>query len=335
MRSRVASGVVVALLASAIPGAVLTAQEPGEVLTLPLPGTERELEFVWIPAGTFTMGSPEDQVGRDADEGPAHSVELAGFWMGTVEVTQDQYAPFRFPTFDNNLAAPGQSFDVDAVTRPSPPYEDPGHGLGDGDHPSTGMTRYNALHYARWVWQKTGRFVRLPTEAEWEYACGAGDARASLASGLEERAWFEENSRGTHHPVGAWAPNAWGLHDMQGNVAGWVLDGYDAEAYAGRGDEQRTEPPRAAGPIRGRGVVRGGAFDDPPQRLRCAERSPEAGAWKRRDPQIPKSRWWNTDSPHVGFRLVLPSIEPGSAAARAWFDEVLGGPSGGDRPTFD
>jgi formylglycine-generating enzyme required for sulfatase activity len=281
------------------------------------------------------MGSPAGEIGRDADEGPVHAVRVPGFWMGAFEVSQDQYTPFRFRTFDGEVGAVEVLFDADAVTRPSPPYEDPGHGLGAGDHPSAGMTRYNALHYARWVWQKTGRFVRLPTEAEWEYACRAGGTPVTVETGLAEQAWFDDNSRGTHHPVGAKAPNAWGLHDMRGNVAEWVLDGYDDDAYSDRGGEQPTESPHVGDPVRGRGVVRGGAFDDPPQRLRCAERLPEDGAWKRRDPQIPKSRWWNTDSPHVGFRLVLPSIELAPDEARAWFDGVLGGPSGGTGPTFD
>jgi len=313
-----------ALLACGVPAA-LVGQEVGDRMTLPLPGTERQLDFVWVPAGTFTMGSPADRAGRDPDEGPAHSVSLAGFWVGRVEVTQEQYTPFRFRTFDDDLAAgPEITYDADAATRPSPPYEDPGHGLGTEEHPSAGMTRYNALHYARWVWQKTGRFVRLPTEAEWEYACRAGESGSDVDGDLAARAWFEENSLGTHHPVGAKEPNAWGLHDMQGNVAEWVLDGYEADAYAGRDDVPVTESPIQGDPTRGRGVVRGGAFDDPPHRLRCAERLPEDGAWKRRDPQIPKSRWWNTDSPHVGFRLVLPSVELGAEEARAWFENALG-----------
>ena len=311
---------------SAVLPVVLPAQEPGDRLTLPLPGTERQLDFVWVPAGTFTMGSPPDQAGRDPDEGPQHPVRLAGFWMGVVEVTQDQYTPFRFRTFDDDLGAgPDALFDADAVTRPSPPYEDPGHGMGTGDHPSAGMTRVNALHSARWVWEKTGRFVRLPTEAEWEYACRAGGTGFAGEDALAAQAWFESNSGGTHHAVGARAPNAWGLHDMQGNVAEWVLDGYDDDVYSERESGQPTDAPRAGDPTRGRGVVRGGAFDDPPERLRCTERLPEDGAWKRRDPQIPKSRWWNTDSPHVGFRLVLPSVELGPDEALAWFDEALGG----------
>ena len=117
-----------------------------------------------------------------------------------------------------------------------------------------------------------------------------------------EAAWFEENSGGAFHPVGGKRPNAWGLHDMHGNVAEWVLDGDPAS----------------------RGVVRGGAFDDPPEALRCDARVEESPAWKRRDPQVPKSRWWNTDSPHVGFRLVSPDGDAGPEAIRGYWEGLLG-----------
>lgn len=268
-------------LAAAVPAAA-SAQQPGDTLVVPVPGTGQALALGWIPA-------PEP------------------FWMTIHEVTDAQYGPFRYRRLDSDAAA--ESYDADAVTRPSPPYEDPVHGMGKGGHPAGGMTRLAALRYARWLSEKTGRLFTLPTEAEWELACLAGGpgpyglAAGGEAATLDDVAWYEANSRGAFHPVGEKRPNALGLYDMHGNVAEWVL----------------------AGDPRGRGVVRGGAFDDPPEALRCDARVEEPAAWKRRDPQIPKSRWWNTDSPHVGFRLVSPAGDHDLEAIRAYWAELLGG----------
>lgn len=276
------------------------------------------------------MGSSAGEAGRHDDEGPQGAVMLPGFWMGVHEVTVEEYALFRYAQFDGDVgpAGPG-SFDVDAVTRPSPPYEDPGHGMGRASHPAAGMTRWNALHYARWLSEKTGRLYRLPTEAEWEYACRAGASGpwgfGDDPSAAEDNAWLSANSGGAHHPVGEKSPNAWGLHDMHGNVAEWVMDGYAADAYGTRAGPAPVVEPRVGHAWRGQGVVRGGAFDDDPAGARCAERFPETPAWKRRDPQIPKSRWWNTDSPHVGFRLVSPDQAYTLDEIRAYFDEILSG----------
>lgn len=250
------------------------------VVPVPVPGTETRVVLAWIPA-------PEP------------------FWMAVHEVTHDQYAPFRYRRLDDDVAA--ATFDADAVTRPSLPYEDPVHGMGKGDHPAGGMTRLAALRYARWLSEKTGRLFRLPSEAEWEEACLAGGSGPAI----EDLAWYEANSGGAFHPVGEKAPNEWRLHDMHGNVAEWVMEG-PPEAWT---REQ----------ARGRGVVRGGAFDDPPDAVGCDARFEEPAAWKRRDPQIPKSRWWNTDSPHVGFRVVMEPGEWSRSDISAFWARLLDG----------
>ncbi|HUG40155.1 MAG TPA: SUMF1/EgtB/PvdO family nonheme iron enzyme [Longimicrobiales bacterium] len=259
--------------------AVAAAQDAGDTLVVPVPGTDITLVLARIPA-------PEP------------------FWMAIHEVTHDQYAPFRYRRLDTDAGI--GSYDADAVARPSPPYEDPVHGMGKGSHPAGGMTRLAALRYARWLSEKAGRLVRLPTEAEWELACltgGSGPYGIGVeADDLGGAAWYEANSRGAFHPVAGKRPNAWGLYDMHGNVAEWVMSG---------------------DPL-GRGVVRGGAFDDPPDALRCDARFEERAAWKRRDPQIPKSRWWNTDSPHVGFRVVSPARDYDLEEIRAYWAELLG-----------
>jgi len=309
-----------------VPSAVLSQDHTvGDVIEESVPGTEVTLTLVFVPGGESLLGSPESEDGRDSDEGPQRLVSLSPFWMTAHEISHDDFGPFRSRRLDDHVAVL-EPFDADAVTRPSPPYEDPSHGMAKDDHPSTGMTRYSALQYARWLSEKTGRLYRLPTEAEWEYACRAGSSEAFGSAndsvGLEQSAWFEPNASGAYHPVGTLAPNAWGLYDLQGNVAEWVMDEYAETAYQERADG--VSDPLAGRAGRGRGIVRGGAFDDTAVDLRCAARFPETAAWKRRDPQFPKSRWWNTDSPHVGFRLVSPARTYTEQEIRDYWAELLG-----------
>ena len=318
-----------ALAALCVPASLLAqtaADGPGRRAVDTIPGTGVVLETAWVPGGTFLLGSPDDEPGRDEDEGPRRSVSVEPFWMGVHEVTHDAYALFRHRRLDGDEAAGGLPFDADAVTRPSPPYDDPAHGMGRDGHPAVGMTREAALRFARWLSFKTGRLWRLPTEAEWEWACRAGtDGPWSFpAAEADAHAWHDGNSDGAYHPVGTRAPNPWGLHDLHGNVAEWTSDPYSDDFYARLEDDAVTASPRSGDAGRGRGVVRGGAFDDALEALRCADRQPESTAWKRRDPQVPKSRWWNTDSPHVGFRLVRPAGERSPEEIRAWWDGVLG-----------
>ena len=102
----------------------LPAQTPGETTTQRVPGTDIVLTLSFIPPGSFRMGSPVNEVGRDEDEGPTRTVRLAAFWMTAHEITHAQFSPFRFVQFDAPVATPDDlPFDVDAVTRPSPPYE--------------------------------------------------------------------------------------------------------------------------------------------------------------------------------------------------------------------
>jgi len=314
----------VIMAAAPIMGAVAEAQAPGTIRVDSVPGSSVTFALAFIPGGATRLGSPPSEAGRDEDEGPQRQVTVSPFWMTTTEVTTDLFAPFRFRRFDDHVTkVPGSPpFNADAVTRPSPPYEDPSHGMGGEGYPATGMTRLSALHFARWLSEKTGRLYRLPTEAEWEYVCKAG-AEETAAATLAASAWFEDNSDGKYHETGGKSPNVLGVHDLQGNVAEWVMDSYSADAYGALQDG--AEDPMAGTPARGRGIVRGGAFDDPTARLRCAERYPESTAWKRRDPQMPKSRWWNTDSPHVGFRLVSPVREMSMQEIRAYWTELLGG----------
>jgi len=318
-----------ALVAAALAVPLVHAQEAGDRATQAVPGRSIEFALTFVPGGTFRMGSSPDEAGRDADEGPTRAIQLSPFWMTTYEITHDQFGPFRYRRLDSSDGPSSDiPFDADAVTRPSPPYEDPAHGMGKADHPVVGMTRLAALRYARWLSEKTGRLFRLPTEAEWEYACRAGASTTygfgNDSTHVGDYAWYDGNSGAAYHRVGLKRPNAWGLHDMHGNVAEWVMDTYDEGSYGAFPDSTQRFDPMVGDPSRGRGLVRGGAFDDEVTRLRCAERFPETPAWKRRDPQIPKSRWWNTDSPHVGFRLVSPARDFSMEEIVNYWERTLG-----------
>jgi formylglycine-generating enzyme required for sulfatase activity len=306
----------------------LVEQEAGITDLQTIPGTDISFSMVYVPGGTFLIGSPADESGRSTDEGPRRAVAVEPFWIGVHEVTFNEYAIFRFRRLDSEqTAVPGVSMDVDAISRPSPPYEDPAQGMGHGAHPAVGMTQRAALQYARWLSEKTGRLYRLPTEAEWEYACRAGEQTAygfgDDPEALERYAWYAASSGDTHHRVGANEPNRWGIFDMHGNVAEWTMDEYDPDFYATLEGEPAVAP--WSRPGRGaRHTVRGGAFDDAAPALRCAARLPSTPDWQRRDPQLPKSRWWNTDSPHVGFRLVRPAKEMSLEEIRGYWDDLLG-----------
>jgi formylglycine-generating enzyme required for sulfatase activity len=246
--------------------------------------------------------------------------------MGVYEVRYDEYAIFRFKNRDSEATAvPGEALDVDAVARPSPPYEDPAHGLGEAGFPAVGMTQWGALQFARWLSEKTGRLYRLPTEAEWEYACRAGTTTAypfgDAPANLGEYAWYYQNSSEGYHEPGQKKPNPWGLYDMSGNVAEWTMDQYDAGFYASL-EEPARGPVAQPSSLHPR-TVRGGAYDDDPEALRCANRLESNLDWKRRDPQIPKSFWWNTDSEFVGFRLVRPDAPMTIEEIRAFWAAAL------------
>jgi formylglycine-generating enzyme required for sulfatase activity len=302
-------------------------QQAGERMREALAGTDLGFETIYVPGGEFILGSPTP----GSDEAPMREVRVSGFWMAVHEVPHELFAAFRDPAMhdaasDHARDTGGSGAAVDAVTHPSTPYDDPAHGLGGEGKPAVGMTRWAALQFARWLSLRTGRLYRLPTEVEWEYACrtglveGGGERRGPLT----EVAWHAGNSDGRLHPVGSRAPDARGIHDLLGNAAEWTLDPYVADFYATMPDDEVAENPRSGPPGTGRGVVRGGSFRDPPDTARCTDRQPEDAAWKRRDPQVPKSRWWNTDAPHVGFRLVRPLGTYSPEQIRAYWREVLG-----------
>lgn len=290
-----------------------------------IPGTPVSFKMVHIPAGTYSIGSPASEENRDKDEGPQQEVNLDAFWMGVYEVQFDEYEVYRDSEIDKNVSKTNPDYDVDAVTRPSPPYEDPTFGMGKYGYPAGSMTQYAALMYCKWLSEKTGNFYRLPTEAEWEYACRAGNATAyhfgESSDSLDLYAWHAGNSDETFHQVGQKRPNAWGLYDMLGNVAEWTLDQYQEDFYKQikKSPDNPWSKPFDLHPR----TVKGGSFMENASEMRSAARMESDLDWKRRDPQIPKSFWWNTDSPFVGFRIVRPAKEMSQEEQDAFWARVL------------
>lgn len=280
-----------------------------------IPGSPVKFEMVPLPGGTYQRGSPSTEKDREDDEGPVHSVTVGPFLMSRHEVTWDEFDQFFIR--ERKRLPPGQKPEgADAITGPTPPYADESHGFGKGSQPVMSVTHHAASEYARWLSAKTGRRYRLPTEAEWEYACRAG-AKTAYAFGADAKdlgayAWFEPNADGRPHPVGQKQPNAWGLHDLHGNVAEWTADLYKDDAYklalAGLKGPPYTVPVKNPFVDPGKElyphVTRGGSWDDEADDLRCAARRASSDEWNRRDPQIPKSIWWLTDGTFVGFRIV-------------------------------
>jgi formylglycine-generating enzyme required for sulfatase activity len=188
------------------------------------------------------------------------------------------------------------------------------------------MQQLAALMYCRWLYQKTGTFYRLPTEAEWEYASRAGTTTVypfgDDGKDLDKYAWHKGNSKNVYQKVGQLQPNPWGLYDMLGNVAEWTLDQYD-EAFYTKTTNGAADPVSVPSSRHPR-TVRGGSFEDEAPALRPANRLSWKPEWNQRDPQIPRSRWWLTDAAFVGFRVVRPVKQPTAEEAEAFYKTHLG-----------
>jgi formylglycine-generating enzyme required for sulfatase activity len=185
------------------------------------------------------------------------------------------------------------------------------------------MTQHAANKYAEWLSAKTGEYYRLPTEAEWEYACRAGRPAEIPAAQLGDYAWFVTNSPmgsfsgGTYHPIGTKKPNAWGLYDMLGNVMEWTLDQYKPYANA------EAENPWVRSTTSYPHAVRGGSWHDEAAQVSCTVRVASEAGWKMLDPQLPKSVWYMTNAQWLGFRLIRPAKLPTAEEMyRAWNNGV-------------
>ncbi len=295
-----------------------------EAYTETIPDTEIKFEMLPIPGGEFVMGSPKTEPNRKPDEGPQHKVKIEPFWMEKHEVTWNEYDIWSFNLDIQRRKLKGANPSAldkiaDAVTRPTKPYTDMTFDMGHDNYPAICMTQLAAKMYCKWLSAKTGHYYRLPTEAEWEYACRAGTTTAYSFGDdpkkLSEYGWYYDISDDKYHPVMQKKPNPWGLYDMHGNVSEWVLDQYDADFYQKfKGVKVASFPETYSVPEKlYPRVVRGGSWDNDPEGLRSAARYASTPDWKIQDPQIPQSIWYHTDALHVGFRVVRPLNPPTEA----------------------
>ena len=292
-------------------------------------GTDVTFDMVPIPSGKFKIGSPQNEKGRAADEGPQKEVAVEPFWMGKTEVSWNEFQLFMYPEEDKKIREGKQLSseqaknvaESDQVTHPTPPYVEMSFGMGTDGFPAISMTQHAANKYCQWLSARTGHFYRLPTEAEWEYAARAGTTTAYFwgddAAQLNEYAWWGKNSDFAYKKIGKKKPNPWGLHDIIGNVAEWTLDQYDPAYYGKMADKNPWNVASAPYPH----VVRGGSWDDEdPAKLRIAARKSSNAEWKRQDPQLPKSYWYHTDAQFLGFRVVRPLKVPSAEEMQKYWN---------------
>ncbi len=293
-----------------------------------IPGSTVTFNMMPVPGGTFRMGSPENEPLRRSDEGPVVQARIDSFYMAEIEVSWDEYLAFYAQT-----SGEGRSTDTegsraekktDAISGATPPYGQPDKGWGKGQRPAISISFHAAETYCKWLSKVTGRHYRLPTEAEWEYACRAGtttpyffpgDPRKYERSGLKARIMhndtstintfvvFKENSPAKTQEPSFVKSNPYHLKNMAGNVAEFCSDWYQPDAYSKYTGGIINNP---QGPSSGtEHVIRGGSYRDEAGRLRSAAReSTRTDAWLHTDPQIPKSIWWYSDCFYVGFRVV-------------------------------
>ncbi len=303
-------------------------------LTQEIPESGEAIDLVPVPGGSFTM--------IDERTGSRHEVAVDSFWIGKYEVTWDQYNLFAqgdlnelrqefykvmydvdiemdadaysSPSLTDEVLQMLREADVpaDVISKPSPAYSDMTSGMGTDGFPAISMTHYAAHMFTRWLTIKTGEFYRLPTEAEWEYACRAGsndNYSAPTGSDLESQAWHRGNSDRKYQPVASKDPNALGIYNMLGNVTEWTSDQFKEDYIAELEGSPAQNPwfkPEELYPR----TVRGGSWTEPAEEASCLQRRGSQPNWKMNDPQLPKSLWWHTNAPFVGFRVVKPKKQP-------------------------
>lgn len=287
-------GGLFAALSVAMIGQATAADTKFESYTEKIPGSSVSFDMVAIPGGEITIGSPESEAGRDKNDLAPKKVTVKPFYMGKYEVSWQEYILYVF----------GEKEEIekekkDGITRPTKPYGSVYRDRGEKGFPAIGMSQHSAIYFAKWLSWKTGKQYRLPTEAEWEFACRAG-AETPYFWGTDkskagEYGWSKENSGDQTHPIGKKQPNKFGLYDIVGNVSEWCIQ-----------DDTNTPA-----------VTRGGAFTEPVEKMRSASRMLDCPEWNELDPQSPPSIWWLSAADFVGIRLVCSADNAEVAKADA------------------
>jgi len=197
------------------------------------------------------------------------------FWIGQTEVTWDEF--LLYCDFEEKSEVPPG---VDAVTKPSEPITAYDHYWGFGNRPAVGMSLSAAREYCRWITLNTGKHYQLPTETEWEIACGLTGYEP-----LGKYAWYADNSEHMTHKVGQKSPNQHGLYDMLGNLWEYCQNPYD---------EKQSKRP----------VLRGGSWKDLVESILPTSRLGFDYDWILSDPNVPPGVWWIPDGNHLGFRIL-------------------------------
>ncbi len=285
-----------------------------------IPGSDVTFTMIPIPGGTYQLGSPADAEASQEDETPQVAITVDPMWVAKTEITWAEYDQYMdlyalFKEFEaNKIRVVDPDDRVDAITAPTELYM-PDHTYEYGkepNEPAITMTQYAAKQYTKWLSAVTGNQYRLPTEAEWEYACRGNTTTAYFwgddTAPIDDYAWYVDNADWEGPAaVATKKPNPFGLHDVHGNVAEWTVDAWTEEGYqdfAGKqlNALQAVHWPESPFPC----VVRGGSWEMDAVDLRSAARLPsDDEAWKEEDPNYPKSPWWFTSDPArgVGFRI--------------------------------
>src|SRR3954471_3123786 len=262
MSKRFKLSLLAAFVASVGACAVFAEDKP-KVITDQIPNTTVKFELAQLPAGKVTVNGKETEVKSIA--------------IGVTEITWDVYDVYwqRLDLKPEEVAK-----GVDAENRPGKPYAPPDRGFGHAGYPAGSICYAEAQKFVKWLSKITGHKYRLPSEAEWTYACRAGGDGKVSKDELENVAWYVKNGDDKTHDVAKKKPNAWGLFDTLGNVAEWAV----------RPD--------------GVGVACGGSFQDEAEDVNSDSHAEYVPAWQRDDPQDPKGKSWLSNGAHIGIRVV-------------------------------